>query len=156
QGILGVLYAAKINNSEIFIELEQAELLINLKSFQIDILYKYIKDDGYKKLFNALFNTIQELTNQPLYIYHIHGKETTFDIYVQIMHYTFSMKFINAPFFELVEYILNTIISLDKAKSISNIELEERKIALLERQTKLRKEIAKAKAIELQNQQLKI
>ena len=37
-----------------------------------------------------------------------------------------------------------------------NIELEERKLALLERQVKLRKEVAEAEAIELQNQQLKI
>ncbi|CAG8835074.1 12541_t:CDS:2, partial [Gigaspora margarita] len=61
QGILGVLHAAKINNSEIknyihqiewfdsdYILItcmlkEQAELLINLKSFQIDISYKHIK-----------------------------------------------------------------------------------------------------------------
>ncbi|CAG8835577.1 40905_t:CDS:2, partial [Gigaspora margarita] len=41
-------------------------------------------------------------------------------------------------------------------ESISNIELEERKMALLERQAKLRKELAEAEAIELQNQQLKI
>ncbi|CAG8735258.1 25910_t:CDS:2, partial [Racocetra persica] len=83
---------------------EQVELLINLKTFQIDMSYKCIKGDinefeintydkkyklilsycriytnisladGYKKLFNILFNTIQELTNKPLYIYHIHSK----------------------------------------------------------------------------------
>ena len=28
--------------------------------------------NDYKKLFNALFNVIQELTNKPLSIYHIH------------------------------------------------------------------------------------
>ncbi|KAF0464111.1 cobalamin biosynthesis protein cobt [Gigaspora margarita] len=39
---------------------------------------------------------------------------------------------------------------------ILNIELEERKMALLERQAKLRKELAEAEAIELQNRQLKI
>ncbi|CAG8850467.1 24969_t:CDS:1, partial [Gigaspora margarita] len=36
-----------------------------------------------------------------------------------------------------------------------DIELEEKKIALLEHQTKVRKEVAKAEAIELQNKQLK-
>jgi len=30
--------------------------------------------DGYKKLFSTLFDVIQELTNEPLSIYHIHGK----------------------------------------------------------------------------------
>src|SRR5688572_20777245 len=30
--------------------------------------------DNYKKLFSTLFDVIQELTNEPLYIYHIHGK----------------------------------------------------------------------------------
>ena len=30
--------------------------------------------DDYKKLFSTLFDVIQELTNEPLYIYHIHGK----------------------------------------------------------------------------------
>ena len=39
---------------------------------------------------------------------------------------------------------------------ILSIELEERKLALFERQVKLRKEKAEAEAIELQNQQLKI
>jgi len=41
-------------------------------------------------------------------------------------------------------------------ESILNIELEERKLALLERQVKLRKEAAEAEAIELKNKQLKI
>ncbi|CAG8851879.1 12576_t:CDS:2, partial [Racocetra persica] len=63
QGILGVLHAAKTNNSEIknyihriewfendyilitYMLKEQAELLINLKSFQIDMSYKRIKGD---------------------------------------------------------------------------------------------------------------
>ena len=40
--------------------------------------------------------------------------------------------------------------------SSANIELEERKLALLERQVKLRKEAAEAEAIELKNQQLKM
>jgi len=39
--------------------------------------------------------------------------------------------------------------------SLLSIELEERKIALLERQAKLRKETAEAEAIELKNMQLK-
>ena len=39
---------------------------------------------------------------------------------------------------------------------ILSIELEERKLALLERQVKFRKEKAEAEAIKLQNQQLKI
>ena len=39
--------------------------------------------------------------------------------------------------------------------SSANIELEERKLALLERQVKLRKEAAEAEVIELKNQQLK-
>ncbi len=30
--------------------------------------------DDYKKLFSTLFNVIQELAEEPLYIYHIHGK----------------------------------------------------------------------------------
>ena len=30
--------------------------------------------DGYKKLFSTLFDVIQELTNELLHIYHIHGK----------------------------------------------------------------------------------
>jgi len=30
--------------------------------------------DDYKKLFSILFDVIQELTNEPLYFYHIHGK----------------------------------------------------------------------------------
>ena len=30
--------------------------------------------DVYKKLFSTLFDVIQELTNEPLSIYHIHGK----------------------------------------------------------------------------------
>ena len=37
-----------------------------------------------------------------------------------------------------------------------NIELEERKLALLERQVKLRKEVTEAEVIELQNRQLEI
>ncbi|GES75009.1 hypothetical protein RCL_jg13074.t1 [Rhizophagus clarus] len=37
-----------------------------------------------------------------------------------------------------------------------NIELEEKKLVLFERQVKLRKEVAKAETIELQNQQLKL
>ncbi|CAG8540149.1 9869_t:CDS:1, partial [Dentiscutata heterogama] len=41
-------------------------------------------------------------------------------------------------------------------ESVSYIELEKRKIALLEYQAKLRKELAKAETIKLQNQQLKI
>ena len=41
-------------------------------------------------------------------------------------------------------------------ESLLSIELEERKLALLERQVKLRKEKAEAEAIELKNQQLKI
>ena len=40
--------------------------------------------------------------------------------------------------------------------SSTNLELEERKLALLERQVKLRKEAAEAEAIELKNQQLKM
>ncbi|CAG8683162.1 17057_t:CDS:1, partial [Gigaspora rosea] len=50
------------------------------------------------------------------------------------------------------------IISLNEIdkESISNIELEERRIALLERKVKLKKELAEAEAIELQNRQLKI
>lgn len=40
--------------------------------------------------------------------------------------------------------------------SSANLELEERKLALLERQVKLRKEAAEAEAIELKNQQLKM
>ena len=40
--------------------------------------------------------------------------------------------------------------------SSANIELEERKLALLERQVKLRKEAAEAEVIELKNQQLKM
>ncbi|CAG8784898.1 24260_t:CDS:1, partial [Dentiscutata erythropus] len=49
------------------------------------------------------------------------------------------------------------IISLNEIdkESISNIELEEKRIALLERKVKLKKELAKANAIELQNRQLK-
>ena len=39
---------------------------------------------------------------------------------------------------------------------ILSIELEERKLALLERQVKLRKETAETEALELQNRQLKI
>ena len=39
---------------------------------------------------------------------------------------------------------------------ILSIELEERKLALLERQVKLRKEVAETEALELQNRQLKI
>ena len=38
--------------------------------------------------------------------------------------------------------------------SSANLELEERKLALLECQVKLRKEAAEAEAIELKNQQL--
>ena len=30
--------------------------------------------NGYKKLFSTLFDIIQELTNEPLYTYHIHDK----------------------------------------------------------------------------------
>jgi hypothetical protein len=46
--------------------------------------------------------------------------------------------------------------SINKENEVMlNIELEERKLALLERQVKLRKEVAEAEAIELQNQQLK-
>ncbi|CAB4432803.1 unnamed protein product [Rhizophagus irregularis] len=41
-------------------------------------------------------------------------------------------------------------------ESVLSIELEERKLALLERQVKLRKETAEAEAIELKNQQLKM
>ncbi|CAG8512717.1 8269_t:CDS:2, partial [Cetraspora pellucida] len=43
-----------------------------------------------------------------------------------------------------------------KNDSLLSIELEERKIALLEHQVKARKEAAEAEAIELQNRQLKI
>lgn len=39
---------------------------------------------------------------------------------------------------------------------LSSIELEERKLTLLERQIKLRKETAEAEAIELKIQQLKM
>ncbi|CAB4435211.1 unnamed protein product [Rhizophagus irregularis] len=47
--------------------------------------------------------------------------------------------------------------SINKENEVMlNIELEERKLALLERQAKLRKEVAEAEAIELQNRQLKI
>jgi hypothetical protein len=47
--------------------------------------------------------------------------------------------------------------SINKENEVMlNIELEERKLALLEHQVKLRKEVAEAEAIELQNQQLKI
>ncbi|CAG8800195.1 19289_t:CDS:2 [Gigaspora margarita] len=48
--------------------------------------------------------------------------------------------------------------SHDKSNEIQieNIELEERKMALLERQMKLRKEVAEVEAIELQNRQLKM
>ncbi|CAG8591857.1 1466_t:CDS:2, partial [Scutellospora calospora] len=42
-----------------------------------------------------------------------------------------------------------------KNNSFLDIKLEERKIALLERQTRVRKEAAEVEAIELQNQQLK-
>jgi len=41
-------------------------------------------------------------------------------------------------------------------ESLLSIELEERKLALLERQIKLRKETAEAEAMELKNQQLKM
>ena len=41
-------------------------------------------------------------------------------------------------------------------ESVLSIELEERKLALFERQVKLRKETAEAEAIELKNQQLKM
>lgn len=41
-------------------------------------------------------------------------------------------------------------------KENESIELEERKMALLERQVKLRKEMAEAEAIELKNKQLKM
>ncbi|CAG8841079.1 27648_t:CDS:1, partial [Racocetra persica] len=50
----------------------------------------------------------------------------------------------------------NTLLNEINKDSISNIELEERKIALLERQAKLRRELAETEAIELQNRQLKI
>ena len=40
-------------------------------------------------------------------------------------------------------------------ETLLSIELEERKLALLERQVKLIKETAEAEAIELKNQQLK-
>ncbi|CAG8749852.1 2687_t:CDS:1, partial [Cetraspora pellucida] len=43
----------------------------------------------------------------------------------------------------------------NKNDLILDIELEERKIALLKCQTRVRKETAEAEAIELQNQQLK-
>ncbi|CAG8764125.1 6379_t:CDS:2, partial [Cetraspora pellucida] len=43
----------------------------------------------------------------------------------------------------------------NKNDLLLDIELEERKIALKERQIKIRKETAKAQAIELQNRQLK-
>ncbi|CAB4484481.1 hypothetical protein RhiirA5_418122 [Rhizophagus irregularis] len=47
--------------------------------------------------------------------------------------------------------------SINKENEVMlNIELEERKLTLLERQAKLRKEVAEAEAIELQNRQLKI
>ncbi|CAB4430427.1 unnamed protein product [Rhizophagus irregularis] len=47
--------------------------------------------------------------------------------------------------------------SINKENEVMlNIKLEERKLALLERQAKLRKEVAEAEAIELQNRQLKI
>jgi hypothetical protein len=47
--------------------------------------------------------------------------------------------------------------SINKENEVMlNIELAERKLALLERQVKLRKEVVEAEAIELQNQQLKI
>ena len=41
-------------------------------------------------------------------------------------------------------------------ESISSIKLEERKVALLERQVKLRKEMAEAEEMELKNRQLKM
>ncbi|CAG8655082.1 7545_t:CDS:2, partial [Cetraspora pellucida] len=122
QGILGVLHAAKNSHSEIkdyvhHIEWinssliliicmlkQQADLLINLRSFQIDLAFKRIKGDinefeiniydtknklilsycriytnvssadGYKKLFCTLFETIEELTNENICVRHIHQK----------------------------------------------------------------------------------
>ena len=41
-------------------------------------------------------------------------------------------------------------------ESISSIELEERKMALLEHQVKLRKEMAEVEEMELKNRQLKM
>ena len=50
----------------------------------------------------------------------------------------------------------NNEVRVENLESLStNLELEERKLALLERQVKLRKEAAEAEAIELKNQQLK-
>ncbi|CAG8671014.1 17186_t:CDS:2, partial [Cetraspora pellucida] len=122
QDILEVFHAVKINNSEIknyihridkinsgliliiCILKEQAELLLNLKCFQIDLSFKQIKGDlnefeiniynnenklflsycriytnvssaaDYKKLFSILFEVIEELTNNSINIYHIHNK----------------------------------------------------------------------------------
>jgi len=51
----------------------------------------------------------------------------------------------------------NNEVRVENLESLStNLELEERKLALLERQVKLRKEAAEAEAIELKNQQLKM
>ena len=50
----------------------------------------------------------------------------------------------------------NNEVWVENLESLStNLELEERKLAILERQVKLRKEAAEAEAIELKNQQLK-
>ncbi|CAG8475742.1 7204_t:CDS:10 [Scutellospora calospora] len=122
QDILGVFHAVKINNPEtknyihriewinlgliliICILKEQAELLLNLKCFQINLSFKRIKGDlnefeintynnenklilsycriytnvssatDYKKLFSILFEVIEELTNNSINIYHIYNK----------------------------------------------------------------------------------
>ncbi|CAG8666114.1 17074_t:CDS:2, partial [Cetraspora pellucida] len=175
----------------------QAELLINLKSFQIDLAFKRIKGDinefeintydaknkltdRYKKLFCTLFKTIQELINENIYIHHIHQKGWECIIGDLDSAQAKAKSILNAPSQELVESILDKIESSDKpgAKDaieimemestnnaegtsmvqnnnktdlILDIELKERKIALLECQTRVRKEAAKAKAIELQN-----
>ncbi|CAG8684489.1 20455_t:CDS:1, partial [Gigaspora rosea] len=56
--------------------------------------------------------------------------------------------------FQLKSSRIISLNEIDK-ESILNIELEERRIALLERKVKLKKKLAEAEAIELQNRQLK-
>ncbi|CAG8670798.1 1584_t:CDS:2, partial [Racocetra persica] len=134
-------------------------------SKEIYNLAKSIINTPSQELVESILNEIENSNEPERHIWRKYGNNTNMaeSAHALINKEGKQLKLMSAILCQIADEIVVEIKSdTDEASEIrmddmsTSIELQERKMALLERQLKLRKETAEVEALELQNQQLKI